>query len=76
MGISLSGYRTAIHRALIELYLRDLDLRHLTQPGEILGRNAVVGQDQVAVLDAAEAISRLGADFAAVDDQHSPFSCL
>src|SRR6185437_4342335 len=48
----------------------DLNLRDLTEPCQILWGNIFVGQDEVAILDAAKPVGGLGSDLAAVDDQN------
>src|ERR1700689_786967 len=70
-----SGYRTAIHRTLRRSF-GDLDLGDPAQARKILGGNALVSQDEIAIFDPAEAIGALGADLAAVDHQHLSLSSL
>src|ERR1700679_3096408 len=54
----------------------DLDLRKLAQSGKIFSRNAFIGQHQVAILNATEAICSFGSVLAAVHCQHLALSRL
>src|SRR5258707_14290945 len=54
----------------------DLNLCRSAQTRKILSRNALVGQNQIAIFDAAETISGLGSNFAAVDYKNPSLSRL
>src|ERR1700679_3751770 len=59
------AYRRLVPGILTWYSFRDQDLADLAQPAEMVGRDALVRHDQVAILDAAESIGRLGPDLAA-----------